>query len=252
EVGNLDWIDCKGDGTGCRARSYRKGLKIKAACIKHTAYQQGPQQEKHRTGWTPRSTCPSGYNAIGVAKVYEDKKWDTIRIWDCNNDGCRLYCMGTGKCEVRTACISAKVIAKARCSLYHRNLITRFEVFGGQRTIADCPSTHNSLGCVCEGIGGGTCSSNVGCTHNFEVGSGGLTRICTQPVGSFKVYLDDEASPSYGDLEAGWVWKERTFSADHSGKLKLKFKGEASSAVDIRVRELTISDTTTQQSSQSF
>ena len=92
-------------------------------------------------------------------------------------------------------------------------------------------------------------------SRELDLKTCGRCRLCCScffPTSSFATSLFLQASPSYGDLEAGWVWKERTFSADHSGKLKLKFKGEASSAVDIRVRELTISDTTTQQSSQSF
>ncbi|CAE7249578.1 nipblb, partial [Symbiodinium microadriaticum] len=260
DVSSLDGLECIDDK--CRAKSPRKAVKIRAACVKHIGVQMGTTREKTGTGWSSYSTCPSGYNPIGVAKAYMNGGWDTMRIWDCSTsqNGCRIYCVGTDKCTINTACISAKTWARAECSQDHKNLIVKSSTGTGNRQPSSCPSTHNSVRCICHSATQNKCSAsrrrNVGtlsgCSHNFGSATGRVTRLCTQAEASIRYYLGDQASHIIDDVTAAYTTQTHKFTADGSGKLPLRVRGLSRSGVTLHVTDLKIEDSTTSTSDQSL
>ncbi|CAE7392010.1 unnamed protein product [Symbiodinium natans] len=257
DVTSLSGLECGDDG--CRAKSPRTRVKIRPACMRHTSMAFGTKTEKTGTGWSPVSGCPSGYNPMGVAKAYMHGNWDTMRIWECDTSGCKIYCVGTQKCEIVTACISAKTTVRLDCSTDHRNLIVRTSTGTGTRTPSSCPSTHHSARCLCYSATQGKCSPSrrryvgqSGCSVNFGTSSGRVTRLCTQGTGSIRTYLGSQASHIYEDLTAAPVTKSHSFTAQGSGKLQLRVRGLAPSGVTLHVSDLKIVDSTTTLADQSL
>jgi len=260
DVSSLDGLECIDNK--CRAKSPRKAVKIRAACVKLISTQMGTTKERTTTGWSEYSTCPSGYNAIGVAKAYMNGGWDTMRIWDCSTsaNGCRIYCVGTDKCTINTACISAQTFARAECSQDHKNLILRSTTGTGTRQPSSCPSTHNSVRCLCYSETQNKCPEsrrrNVGtlsgCSHNFGSATGRVIRLCTQAEASIRYYLGDQASHIIEDVTAAYTTQTHKFTADGSGKLPLRVRGLSRSGVTLHVKDLKIEDSTTSTSDQSL
>ena len=79
-VQGLHQIDCS--NTACRALSQRDRIKIKTACIQHAEVTEGTLIDKDLgSGYTAKSTCPSGFNPIGIRRLESTGFNDVVRQW---------------------------------------------------------------------------------------------------------------------------------------------------------------------------
>ncbi|CAK9100382.1 Uncharacterized protein SCF082_LOCUS46983 [Durusdinium trenchii] len=183
-----------------------------------------------------------------------------MRMWDCSSSGCRIGCIGSGKCSIQTACIGAMTLAKATCSTAHQNLqVVASSSGSGTRTPAACPSTHNSAGCVCYSSTEGSCPAEnyqVGkltgsCSKNFGSASGTVTRLCTQAVGRLRVSIGNEIT-ELDDLTAGYVYKSVAITSANTGNANMKFRELGGKPITLSVKDVTISDMVTGETTQSL
>jgi hypothetical protein len=97
---------------GCRAYCWGSDCTVRSRCGTVPGHElqttNGPTVSVDANMWSARATCPEGYVALGLASV--DLK-DTvsgpvsqdIRDIDCNSEGCRVWCWGSG-CKVSSRC----------------------------------------------------------------------------------------------------------------------------------------------------
>merc|ERR1712037_1050479 len=76
---------------------------------KRRQYQERRHAEHQNSRrWTPIAKCPSGYKAIGLARLDisgGNNDQNHINDFECNDQGCKAWCWTSGKCSVQPRCV---------------------------------------------------------------------------------------------------------------------------------------------------
>ena len=243
----------EGEHNRCKARAASTGLTIKTACVRDSRVTHGSETTGNPYAWSAYSTCPSGYNVIGAASATMSNEQDSIRVLECNADGCKIWCVGTGTCKVKASCLSARTKAQVRCSPAHKALQVRHS--DGGSAANNCPSSHTAIDCLCYSSGGYCPNSPPSSCNNFYFGrrrgSGRFTRVCTQGNGQVQVSLGSASSAAL-EYGASYTSSSIKLTARESGKVPLKFKETGGQHVTVNVKDVSISDLVTSASDQSL
>merc|ERR1711934_869340 len=97
---------------GARAFIYSGNCDVTARCatlpsgasIKNGAMLKNQKAKQ----WTPIAKCPSGYKAIGLARldiVGGNNDQNNINDFECNDQGCKAWCWTSGSCSVQPRCV---------------------------------------------------------------------------------------------------------------------------------------------------
>jgi len=260
--GSVHQIDCS--STGCRAMSRGQRITVKAACVQHAEVTAGNLIDKNLgSGYTSKSTCPSGFNPIGIRNLDSTELYDAVRKWHCDSSGCMVECNGVGRCKVRALCLSAMTRARVRCSTSHKSLVIKSSTGPDSRSAPACPATHQTVRCLCISDSG-KCSSSNGvagdssCTVDFgrrrrrrrrtlET----VSRMCLQGEAKLRVSLGTE-STEFQDFRHDYISKTVQFTAKESGSVRLKFEERLRRNARLFFEDVSITDSESDLGKQSL
>ena len=116
EKNNIHVKDVEVTDKGARAWCWNSGCVIQARCgfVPGMSIKNGGMIS-HQAGkaWSQLAACPSGYTAIGLARLKidgGDNNQDHVNDVVCGHQGCRAWCWTQGTCSVQARCAKGVIV----------------------------------------------------------------------------------------------------------------------------------------------